>query len=163
VKHLLSLMLLLGLAAPVALAEPPRQPQQLPPPLPPQQEQAQKDLPPDKPKNPGKPPEFFKARREALAARKAAQKQRMFEFKAARAAAEQKAYQDWHDRYIADAPVREQYYRTLSSAYLADAALARERAAYYYYSWSPPVFVPVYPIYAPYYQAPIHGTVFWGW
>jgi hypothetical protein len=138
VKHLLLLMLALSIAAPVALAEPP-----------------------EKPKNPGKPPEYFKARREALAARKEAQKQRMFEFKAARAAAEQKAYQDWHDRYIADAPVREQYYRALSNEYLADAAFAHERAAYYN-SWAQPVFVPVVPIYAPGYQ-PIHGTVYWGW
>ena len=157
-KQLLSSLLAFSIAGPVALAEPPQQPQHLPPPLPPQQLQ-QQPLP-GQPKNPGKPPEFFKARREALAARKAAQKQRMFEFKAARAAAEQKAYQDWHDRYIADAPVREQYYRTLSSQYLADAAFARERAAYWY-SWAQPALIPV--VYAPVHHGPIHGTVYWGW
>jgi hypothetical protein len=35
-----------------------------------------------------------------------------------------------HERYIADAPVRQQYYSALSNAYLAEAALANERASW---------------------------------
>jgi hypothetical protein len=113
------------------------------------------------PKNPGKPPEFFKARREALAARKQSQKDRMRQFKADRAAADEKAYQEWHERYLADTPVRVEYYRALASAYEADAALAYRTP--YYYSAGPPVILPV--IYVPaYYEAPIYGRVFhWGW
>ncbi|MCI0332086.1 MAG: hypothetical protein L0228_02525 [Planctomycetes bacterium] len=95
-KHLLLVLLALAVAAPTALAQP------LPKPQNPAIEK-----PPSK--NPGKPPEFFKARRAALAARKEAAKERMQQFKAARAAAEEKAYQEWHERYIADAPVRVQY------------------------------------------------------
>ncbi len=59
----------------------------------------------------------------------------------------------------------EPYYRALSNAYLADAAFAQERAAFYY-SWEPPVIFPVVPVYyvPAYYPAPLYGTTFfWGW
>jgi hypothetical protein len=75
-----------------------------------------------KPKKLGKPPEYFIARRQAQIDRKAALKARVQEHKAARAAAEEKVYQDWHERYVADAPVLEQYFRTQESAYQAHAA-----------------------------------------
>jgi len=127
-KRLLLLLLTISIAAPVALAEPPQ-----------------------KPKNPGKPPEFFAARREALAARKEAAKERMRQFKAARAAEDEKLYQDWHDRYIADAPVREQYYRTQESAYQTETALAQQRTAYFYAA-GPPMILPVFSPYIPSYS-----------
>jgi hypothetical protein len=75
----------------------------------------------------------------------------MQQFKAARAAAEQKAYEDWHERYLADTPVREQYYRAQANAYLYDAA--------YYNYWGPPVvIVPVVPVY--YFP---HDMFYWPW
>jgi hypothetical protein len=119
------------------------------------------------PNKAGKPPEFFKARREALAARKQARIDRMRQFKAERAAAEEQLYQEWHERYLADAPVRAAYYNNLSNNLLAEAALVRERTAAYYYL-SSPVFVPVVPVYPYYYSypgysAPIYGQIIWTW
>jgi hypothetical protein len=124
-KRLLQLLLAFSIAAPVASAQPP-----------------------EPPKNPGKPTEFFVARRQALAARKVAAKERMRQFKAARAAEQEKLYQDWHERYLADAPVREQYYRTQESAYQTETALAQQRTAYFYAA-GPPVILPVFPPYTP--------------
>jgi hypothetical protein len=178
------------LAAAIAKAEaplPPQDAQQLPPPLPPQQleqqpipRQGPQLQPPQQannvapngaapqdavannaaqPKKAGKPPEFFKARRELLAARKQAAKDRMRQFKADRAAAEQKAYEEWHERYLADAPVRAELVR-------AEAALARDRFAYYAYQ---PIYVPVYPIYPVYTPivsfgyGPVYGQFWCGW
>jgi hypothetical protein len=170
---------------------PPQDQQQLPPPLPPQQLQQQpipgqgpQLQPPQQannvapngaapqdaaannaaqPKKAGKPPEFFKARRELLAARKQAAKDRLRQFKADRAAAEQKAYEEWHERYLADAPVRAELVR-------AEVALTRDRFAYYAYQ---PVYVPVYPIYPVYtpifsfgyqpFYGPIYGQFWCGW
>jgi hypothetical protein len=77
-----------------------------------------------KPQKTGHPPEFFAARRAELRARKEERLERVRQYKADRAAAEEKLYQDWHDRYVADAPVREAYYRNQESAYLAHAAAA---------------------------------------
>jgi hypothetical protein len=115
-------------------------------------------------KNSGKPPEFFVARRQAQIDRKQAQIDRMKQFKAARAAEQERLYQDWHERYLADTPVRVEYYRALARAYEADAALAY-RTPYFY--TGPPIFVPVIPVYyyaAPIYPAPIYGTfIAWGW
>jgi hypothetical protein len=191
---LLAVALLAFLVATPALAEvplPPQDAQQLPPPLPPLQLQQQpipgqgpQLQPPQQannvapngaapqdaaannaalPNKPGKPREFFKARRELLAARKQAAKDRMRQFKADRAAAEQKAYEEWHARYLADAPVRAELVR-------AEAALARDRFAYYY---AQPVYVPVYPIYPVYapifsvgyqpFYGPIYGQFWCGW
>jgi hypothetical protein len=179
------------LVAHAALADvplPPQDSQPLPPPLPPQQLEQQPipgqdpqlqgpqqaNVVPNapapqaaannaaQPKKAGKPPEFFKARRELLAARKQAAKDRMRQFKADRAAAEQKAYEEWHERYLADAPVRAELVR-------AEAALERARFDYYY---AQPIYVPVYPVYPVYtpiisfgYQ-PFYGPVcgqFWCW
>jgi hypothetical protein len=88
-------------------------------------------------------------------------------------AAEQKLYQDWHERYLADTPVRVEYYRALARAYEADTAFALSLAPYYYGA-GPPIIYPAIPIYAPYYAptyyyppvyaAPVYGTFFyWGW
>jgi hypothetical protein len=82
---------------------------------------------PDTSKPAGHSAEFFRARYAALAARKEEQRERVRQHKVERAAAQEKAYQDWHDRYVADAPVREQYYRS-------EAASAEARAAYLYAS-----------------------------
>ncbi len=149
---------------------------ELPPPAarglaPPQQPPAaQQALPTPPQRNPGKPPEFFAARRQAQIDRKEAAKKRMREFKAERAAREEKLYEDWHDRYLADTPVRVEYYRAMARAYEVEAAYAYYAGPYYYYS--PPAILSAYPIYAPYYgpaytpicQPFIYGTVFsWGW
>jgi hypothetical protein len=75
--------------------------------------------------------------------------------------AEEKLYQDWHERYLADAPVRVEYYRALARAYEADAAL--NYSTPYYYNAAPPVVL--VPAYAPlYFQPPIYGSYFyWSW
>jgi hypothetical protein len=173
-NRLLSLAIALVLGT-YTFADPPLPPQdqrQLPPPLPPQELQEQPapgagpqlQQPPQnqqpaaaaQPKKAGKPLEFFKARREALAARKQARIDRMRQFQADRAAAEEKLYQDWHERYLADAPVRQEIVRQ-------EAALARNQAAYFY---AQPIFVPVYPIYAPIFAPgyqPIYGQFWCGW
>src|SRR5262245_50849277 len=53
-------------------------------------------------KDAGKPREFFAALRRAQRDRKQARIERMKQFQAARAAEQQKLYQDWHERYLAD-------------------------------------------------------------
>ena len=165
-NRILLLTIAFCIAAPIALAQqlPPSQnPAALPPQAAPgfaggQPAQNVAPLPPQK--NPGKPPEFFAARRQAQIDRKQAAKQRMQQFKAARAVAEEKLYQDWHERYLADAPVRVEYYRALARAYEADAALAYSTP--YFYNAAPPIVL--FPIYSPIYQPATYGTYFyWGW
>jgi hypothetical protein len=102
-------------------------------------------------KMPSEVPPHLMARRQELKARKEAQRQRMYEFQAARAELEERRYQDWHQRYLADTPVREEYYRALANAYTTERALAYERAAYANLEAStlwyggPPIYYP--PIY----------------
>ena len=94
----------------------------------------------------------------------------MNQFKAARAAEEQKLYQDWHERYLADAPVRVEYYRALTAAYQSQPALPYYTSTYspYFYGVGPAVILPV--VYGPVVSTPIcyqpgcYGTFFsWGW
>ncbi len=70
------------------------------------------------------------ARRQEAKQRAEERRQRMLEFQAARAEQAQRDYEDWHERYLADTPVREKYYQALDSAYRAEEALAYERTAY---------------------------------
>jgi hypothetical protein len=100
--------------------------------------------------------------------RKQARIDRMNQFKAARAAEQQKLYQDWHDRYVSDAPVRVEYYRALASAYQSQPAFQYGTTPYFYAAGPPVIFPPVYapvvatPVY--YYQPFAYGRVFsWGW
>jgi hypothetical protein len=103
-KLLLAILLAFTSTAPIGLAEP--------------VDTAKNDTT----KKSGHPPEFFAARRAELRARKEARLERVRQYKADRQAAQEKLYQDWHDRYVADAPVREAYYRNQESAYQAQAA-----------------------------------------
>src|SRR5262245_25858312 len=96
---------------------------------------------PAKKKNAGKPPEFFAALRKAQRDRKQARIERMRQFKAARAAEDQKLYQDWHERYLADTPVRVEYYRALAAAYESQPAFPYYGSPYVYVA--SPVIVPV--------------------
>jgi hypothetical protein len=117
-------------------------------------------------KNAGQPPAFFAARRQALSDRKQAQKDRMRQFKADRAAEQQKLYQDWHERYLADVPVRVEYYRALATAYQSQPAIPYYGP--YFYGAGPAVILPaVYApvvVSAPIYQPFPYGTFFsWGW
>jgi hypothetical protein len=108
----------------------------------------------------GKPPEFFAARRQAQRDRKQAAIARMKQFKADRAAAEEILYQDWHERYLADTPVRV----ALARAYEANALAWRTP---YFYAAPAPMIVPI--VYSPVIYAPtcpplIYGTFFTcGW
>ncbi|MEX2306138.1 MAG: hypothetical protein WD738_01000 [Pirellulales bacterium] len=70
-------------------------------------------------------PPHLQARRLALKARKAEQKKAMYEFKA-------REYQDWHERYLADTPVREQYYRALANRYELEASVYRAPSMYFW-------------------------------
>jgi hypothetical protein len=104
--------------------------------------------------------ELLAARRQAEKDRKQARIDRMNQFKAARAAEQQKLYQDWHERYLADAPVRVEYYRALA------AGQSQPAISYYgtpyFYSAGPSVILP--PVYAPVFATPVCGTFFsWGW
>jgi hypothetical protein len=91
---------------------------------------------------------------------------RMNQFRAARAAEEAKLYQDWHERYLADAPMRVEYYRALTAAYQAPPTLPYYSTPYYYGA-GPPVILPVVYapiIYTPGYRPYTYGTFFsWGW
>jgi hypothetical protein len=107
------------------------------------------------------------ALRQAEKNRKQARIDRMNQFKAARAVEQQKLYQDWHDRYLSDAPVRVEYYRALSTAYQSQPALLYNTSPYFYAA-EPPVILPF--LYAPiaarpiYYQPFAYGCVHsWGW
>ena len=113
---------------------------------------------------------LYAARRRAQIDRKQAQIDRMNQFKAARAAEEQKLYQDWHERYLADAPVRVEYYRALAASYQSQPAVPYYASAYspYFYGAGPAVILPV--VYGPVVSSPIcyqpgcYGTFFsWGW
>ena len=91
----------------------------------------------------------------------------MNQFKAARAAEEQKLYQDWHERYLADTPVRVEYYRALAAAYQSQPAIPYYTSPYFYGA-GPPVILPA--VYGPVVSAPsycrpvTYGTFFsWGW
>ena len=91
----------------------------------------------------------------------------MNQFKAARAAEQQKLYQDWHDRYLSDAPVRVEYYRALTAAYQSQPALPYNTSPYFYGTDPPVILAPVYaPVVARpiYYQPFAYGCVYsWGW
>lgn len=109
---------------------------------------------------------LFAARRRAENERQQARMDRMNQFKAARAAEEAKLYQDWHERYLADTPVRVEYYRALAAAYQSSPATAYYSSPYYYGGGPvvilPAVYAPV--IYTPVYQPYSHGTFFyWRW
>jgi hypothetical protein len=109
---------------------------------------------------------LFAARRRAEDDRQQARIARMNQFKAARAAEDAKLYQDWHERYLADAPVRVEYYRALAAAYQSPASIPYYGTPYYYAA-GPPVILPV--VYAPVIYTPVsrpytYGTFFsWGW
>jgi hypothetical protein len=114
--------------------------------------------------------ELYAARRRLQIDRKQAQIDRMNQFKAARAAEELKLYQDWHERYLADAPVRVEYYRALAASYQSQPAISYYTSTYspYFYGAGPAVILPV--IYGPVVATPIgyrsgcYGTFFsWGW
>jgi hypothetical protein len=98
------------------------------------------------------------ALRQAEKDRKQARIDRMNQFKAARAAEQQKLYQDWHDRYLSDAPVRVEYYRALTAAYQSQPALGYSTSPYFY--GANPLVV-LAPVYAPVVARPIVYS--WGW
>jgi hypothetical protein len=184
-----ALPVLLGLAliTPVAFAQelpPPRnpagnapEPQQqgpvlvAPPPAPVPPQNAQQQPPPAPPgaQAPNKKEKLravLAALRQAENDRKQARIDRMNQFKAARAAEEQKLYQDWHERYLADAPVRVEYYRALTAAYQSQPATYYGSPYYfgspYYYGAGPAVILP--PVYGPIIATPVCGTFFsCGW
>jgi hypothetical protein len=147
---------------------PPQNAPQLPP------QNAQQQAPPGPPlgaqpvkKNADQLRELYAARRRAQIDRKQAQIDRMNQFKAARAAEEQKLYQDWHERYLADTPVRVEYYRALAAANQSQPAIPYY-ASPYFYGAGPAVILPV--VYGPVVSTPICyrsggcGTFFsWGW
>ena len=102
---------------------------------------------------------LYAARRRAQIDRKQAQIDRMNQFKAARAAEEQKLYQDWHERYLADTPVRVEYYRALAAAYQSQPAIPYYTSPYFYGA-GPPVILP--PVYGPVVATPVYGAFFYG-
>jgi hypothetical protein len=117
-------------------------------------------------KNAGQTLDFFVARHQAQEFRKQARIDRMNQFKAARAAEEQKLYQDWHERYIADTPVRVEYYRALAAAQ-SQPAISYYSTPFFYGVGPPVVLAPVYAavVSTPIYYRPLgNGTFFsWGW
>jgi hypothetical protein len=131
---------------------------QQPAPIPPQAGQAGN-------KNPDPMRELILARLKAEKERQQAKLDRMNQAKAARAAEEQKLYEDWHQRYLADTPVRVEYYRALAAAYQSQPAVPYYTP--YFYGPNPPLIYPV--VYAPVVVAPIYrpvsyGIVYsWGW
>jgi hypothetical protein len=150
-----------------ALVPPQNQPQ-LPPQNAPQQPPARPPLGAHTAKkNPGELLDLFAARRRAQIDRKQAQIDRMNQFKAARAAEQQKLYQDWHERYLADAPVRVEYYRALGAAYQSQPATSYYTAPYFYSAGPPVILTPVYApfVFTPIYYGPgTYGTfISWGW
>jgi len=88
-------------------------------------------------------PAHLQARRQQLKAREA---QKMQDFRDRR----QQAYREWHERYLADTPVREQYYQALATRYSLESALVNERAAYFF----------VRPVYASFVIYPDYWPVF---
>jgi hypothetical protein len=177
-KRALLVLLALASSTPAAFA------QQLPPPqnpagdqpepqaqapvlLPPQnvppQPQQQQQQPAPRPlltghearKNPEKLRALVASLRQAEIDRKQARIDRMNQFKAARAADDQKLYQDWHERYLADAPVRVEYYRALTAAYQSQPVVPYYWTPYY---WSPYYYAVDLPGYFPAYYAPVVAT-----
>jgi hypothetical protein len=138
---------------------PPQNVRQQPPPRAPIGWQAAK-------KNPEQLRALVAALRQAEKDRKQARIDRMNQFKAARAAEEQKLYQDWHERYLADTPVRVEYYRALAAAAQSQPAISYYTPPYFYGA-DPPVILPV--VYAPVIATPVfrpcsYGSVYsWGW
>ena len=110
-------------------------------------------------KNPGELKDLYAARLRLQNARKQAQIDRMNQFKAARAAEQQKLYRDWHERYLADTPVRVEYYRAMAAAYQSQPAVPYYTAPYYYGAGPPVILAPVY---APLVYTPVYGTLFYG-
>jgi hypothetical protein len=113
---------------------------------------------------------LYASRRRLQIERKQAQIDRMNQFKAARAAQEQKLYQDWHERYLADAPVRVEYYRALAASYQSQPAIPYYTSAYspYFYGAGPAIILPV--VFGPVISTPVcyqpgcYGTFFsWRW
>jgi hypothetical protein len=180
----LLVLLALAIITPVALAQqlpPPRnptgnEPEALPqgPALVAPQNAAQQPPPgpplgaPAAKKNPGQPLDLvLAALRQAEKDRKQAQIDRVKQFKAARAAEQQKLYQDWHERYLADAPVRVEYYRALAAAYQSQPAISYYSPPYYYAAGPPVILSPVYApvVAAPIYYGPLTNGIFFsrGW
>ena len=118
-------------------------------------------------KNPGQPLDLLAARRQAEKDRKQAQIDRVKQFKAARAAEQQKLYQDWHERYLADAPVRVEYYRALAAAYQSQPAIPYYSPPYFYGACPPVILTPVYApvVSTPIYYGPLTNGIFFsrGW
>jgi hypothetical protein len=81
----------------------------------------------------------------------------MKQFKADRAAEQEKLYQDWHERYLADTPVRVEYYRAQAAAFTYGSP--------YFYSPTPIILPVVYApvVYGPIYRPPIYGCFSCGW
>ncbi len=142
-----------------ALLPPQNAPQQAPPRGPLARQAAQK--------NPDRLRAVVAALRQATKDRKQARIDRMNQFKAARAAEQQKLYQDWHERYLSDAPVRVEYYRALATAYQSQPSFSYNTVPYFYAADAPVILAPVY---APFIARPIYyepfayGCVYsWGW
>jgi hypothetical protein len=149
-----------ALAAPINVPPlPPQngQQQQQPPVLPPQAAQNAK-------KNADPLHDLIMARHKAEKERLQARMDRANLAQAARAAEDQKLYQDWHERYLADTPVRVEYYRAQAAAYQSQPAIPYYGGPYFYAA-GPAVILP--PIYAPVIYAPVYrpyGTFLsWGW
>lgn len=142
------------------------------PPLPPQNAQQQPPVqqPPQGAQNAKKNPDPL---RDLIVARHKAEKERLQArmdranlAQAVRAAEQQKLYEDWHARYLADTPVRVEHYRALAAAYQSQPAISYYGPPYYYGAGPavilPAVYAPV--IYAPVYRPFTYGTfISWGW
>lgn len=101
-------------------------------------------------KNPEKLRALVAFLRQAEMDRKQARIDRMNQFQAARAADEQKLYQDWHERYLADTPVRVEYYRAQAAAFQYQPAIS--------YSWPPYYYAADLPGFFPAFYAPVIAT-----
>jgi hypothetical protein len=140
------------------------------PPLPPQNAQQPPVQPPQGAQNVQKNPDPL---RDLIIARHKAEKERIQArmdrtnlAQAVRAAEQQKLYQDWHERYLADTPVRVEYYRALTAAYQSQPAIPYYGAPYYYGAGPAVIFPYVYApvVYTPIYRPLPYGVfVSWGW
>jgi hypothetical protein len=106
---------------------------------------------------------LFAARRRAENDRNQARAERLKQFKEARDAEEAKLYQDWHERYLADTPVRVEYYRALAAAYQSQPATVYYSTPYFYGGGPTVILSAVYGpvIYTPVYQPYSYGTFFY--
>jgi hypothetical protein len=188
-KRALLTLLALALFAPVAFGQelpPPQNPagEQLEPQaqapvlippqnVPPQPQQQVQQQPAQRPvltgqearKNPEKLRALVASLRQAEIDRKQARIDRMNQFKAARAAEDQKLYQDWHERYLADTPVRVEYYRALTAAYQSQPVVSYYWPPYFYAD-GPVILPPVYygpVISTPFYYQPFNYGVACAW